>query len=64
MRCLACNKELTDFEATRKGAYSKQFIDLCNSCYSTISNEINAIERDDLATEVEMELDVNEEDLQ
>ena len=39
MRCLACNAELSNAEATRKSDVTKEFIDLCNYCYSTISND-------------------------
>lgn len=31
MRCLACNDELTDFEATRRTS-SGEFLDLCEKC--------------------------------
>lgn len=48
MRCLSCDAELTDFEATRKSAESNEFIDLCNYCYSFVKSDINAIERQDL----------------
>jgi len=49
MRCLACDKNLSDFESTRKHHESGEFIDLCNRCYSTIQNEVNDIEeREDL----------------
>lgn len=47
MKCLACDAILSDFEATRK--YSNgEFLDLCNTCYYTISDQINVQERDDL----------------
>jgi hypothetical protein len=49
MRCLACNKILTDYEATRRFDQSKQFVDLCNHCfYSGVSEDLNTIEREDL----------------
>ena len=49
MSCLACDKNLSDFESTRKHHESGEFIDLCNRCYSTIQNEVNDIEeREDL----------------
>lgn len=35
MRCLACNVELTDFEATRKYSNTEEFIDLCNRCHAS-----------------------------
>lgn len=48
MRCLACNKELTEFESTRKSAQTGEFIDLCNDCYRPIKDDIRSIENDDL----------------
>ena len=32
MRCLACQKNLSDREATRKYASTLEFIDLCDRC--------------------------------
>lgn len=46
MRCLGCNKELSDFESTRRYADSQEFIDLCNDCFR--HTEIKAVERHDL----------------
>ena len=48
MRCLACNCELTDFEATRKSPFTKQYLDLCNLCFSSIRDDIYVLERHDL----------------
>lgn len=50
MRCKACNKVLSDYESTRKGVETREYIDLCNYCYSTISNDILSDEREDLMT--------------
>lgn len=55
MRCLSCNAALTDFESTRKSANTGQFIDLCNHCFYTVSEDILTIDRDDLATDEETE---------
>lgn len=33
MRCKACNKELNDFESTRKSKVTKEYYDLCTGCY-------------------------------
>ncbi len=33
MRCLACNKLLNDYEATRKYESTGEFVDLCNGCF-------------------------------
>jgi len=36
MRCIACNKVLSDFEATRKHEVTKEYLDLCNLCLRVI----------------------------
>lgn len=43
MRCVACNRALSSQEATRKFS-SGDFVDLCNSCLSTIKTEVDTIE--------------------
>jgi len=48
MRCLACNKALSDYEATRRCAFTHAFLDLCNGCYSTISEDIKTTDRPEL----------------
>jgi hypothetical protein len=48
MRCLSCDSILSDFEATRKGAFSGQYIDMCNSCFNTINDNVLSIDRSDL----------------
>jgi hypothetical protein len=51
MRCLSCNKNLSDYEATRKSANTGEFIDLCNGCFNSVSEDLQTIERSDLAHE-------------
>jgi len=36
MRCLACNSELTDHEATWKNRETGEFYDLCGECYGIV----------------------------
>jgi hypothetical protein len=48
MRCLACNAELTLFESTRKCVNTGDYPDLCNRCWSTIADDVECLERDDL----------------
>jgi hypothetical protein len=48
MRCYCCNAELSDFEATRKSVVSGDYLDICNECFYTISDDIDVFERDDL----------------
>ena len=56
-RCLACNKNLNDYEATRKDLHGA-FLDMCNKCYTPIQNEVPTIDRPDLnpSEEIEPEL--------
>lgn len=51
MRCLSCNVALTDFEATRKGLNTQEFLDLCNYCFYTIKDDVLTIDRSDLEEE-------------
>lgn len=56
MKCLACDKILSDYEATRKFSQSKEFVDLCNHCfYSGVNDEIITSEREDLRQEEDEE---------
>ena len=34
MKCLACNKSLSDYESTRKYKGTNVYIDLCSACFS------------------------------
>lgn len=36
MRCKMCNESLTDFESTRKDSYTKDYLDICNSCFKFV----------------------------
>ena len=49
MRCVACNKELNDYESTRKDLHGT-YIDMCNHCYSTIKEDLLTVDREDLLT--------------
>jgi hypothetical protein len=55
MRCHCCDKNLNDYESTRKSVSTGDYLDMCNKCYSTVS--------DDLLSEVRYDLyDGNEDD--
>lgn len=47
MRCLACNCQLSDKEATRKYASTNTFIDLCDRCFSHVEEDIPHLEGND-----------------
>jgi hypothetical protein len=51
MRCLACNKALNDFEATRKSATTGEYVDLCNHCFHDVEKDVETIVREDLRDE-------------
>lgn len=36
MKCLSCDRILTDRESSRKGVHSKDYVDLCDRCLLTI----------------------------
>jgi hypothetical protein len=52
MRCQCCNKNLNDYESTRKHSITGQYLDTCNNCLSEINSihgEIPCTVRHDLA---------------
>ena len=64
MRCLACNKNLNDFEATRKSSTTGEYVDLCNHCFHNVEQDIESIVREDLRDEESYEDDDELDDLQ
>ena len=60
MRCLACNTELTDYEATRKNS-NGAFIDLCNTCFKESEYEFLTDDRLDLLHESDVFNNSNED---
>ena len=62
MHCKACDKNMSDFESTRKIIHNDgkiEYPDLCNTCFkeSGISNSINVVERSDLSHEIDISED-------
>ena len=64
MRCLACNKALNDFEATRKSSTTGEYVDLCNHCFHNVEQDIESIVREDLRDEESYENDDELDNLQ
>jgi hypothetical protein len=64
MRCLACDKQLNDFESTRRHAITRDFLDLCNACHHSVS--LNAalptLDRKDLLHGSVIEEEVDNDD--
>lgn len=44
MRCLCCNRNLSDKESTRKGVNSGDYLDMCDGCFGTVADEFPYIE--------------------
>jgi hypothetical protein len=43
MRCQSCDCNLTDEESVRKSKVTDEYLDLCNSCLSTIDEFVEYI---------------------
>lgn len=41
MRCTCCNQLLNTQESTRRFKESNSFVDMCNRCLDTISDEVD-----------------------
>ena len=39
MRCIACDKIMTDYELTKKFGGSGEFVDLCNECSRFLADD-------------------------
>jgi hypothetical protein len=59
---VACDRLLSEFEATRKNALTMDYIDLCKVCFEDVKGLFPVIERKDLVTE--SDLDPCEQDLE
>jgi hypothetical protein len=55
-RCVACDKNLNDYESTRKDLHGN-YIDMCNRCYGDIKDDVLSVEREDLNPTEELESD-------
>jgi hypothetical protein len=55
VRCIACDVELTGYEATRRFAVSKEFVDLCLHCAAHSLYDFVLIDREDLRTLADLE---------
>ena len=60
MHCRACDKLLTDYEATRKNANTFEFIDLCKVCFEDVKAIVPTIDRKDLLTESDLDEDFDD----
>lgn len=62
-RCVACDKNLNDYESTRKDLHG-QYLDMCNRCYTPVRDQIPTITREDLSPYEEIESEIIDESLE
>ena len=60
MRCLCCNRNLSDIESTRRHAITNEFLDICSRCIP--DTEIPYIDREDLHDTLEDDEAEDEDD--
>jgi hypothetical protein len=65
--CIACDKNLSDFEATRKIIHDDgkiEYPDLCNKCFkeSELEGQVTIVERSDLSHEIDISDDEMDSD--
>jgi hypothetical protein len=53
---------LSEFEATRKNAMTMDYIDLCKVCFEDVKGLFPVIERKDLVTQSDLDLDGDDDD--
>ena len=61
-RCICCNKQLNDYESTRRHAITNEFLDTCNRCMKDIPN-IPTKDRQDLLKEADYDDDMDTDDI-
>lgn len=64
MHCRCCDRLLTEFEATRKKAHTMEYLDLCKVCFEDVKGLFPVIERKDLITESDLDLDGDDDGLE
>lgn len=62
MHCNCCDRLLSEFEATRKNAVTGDYIDLCRVCFEDVKGLFPVLERKDLLTQSDLDLDGDDDD--
>lgn len=52
MRCQCCNVILTPYESTMRRVSDNSFLDVCEKCYTFMSDDVKVLTREDLHEEV------------
>jgi hypothetical protein len=64
MHCVACDRLLSEFEATRKNAMTMDYIDLCKVCFEDVKGLFPVIERKDLVTQSDLDLEGDDDSVE
>jgi hypothetical protein len=59
MRCRACNELLSDYDATVRSVYTREYLSLCKHCLGTIKTDCVAVGNISLMSDTD---DINEAD--
>jgi hypothetical protein len=43
MRCKSCNEALTDYEATIRSVYTRDYLNMCKTCLESIKTDVVAV---------------------
>jgi hypothetical protein len=43
MRCRSCGVALTDYEATIRSVYTREYLDMCKTCLESIKADVVAV---------------------
>ena len=63
MHCRACDRLLTEYQATLKNAVTGQYMDLCKVCLEDIKPFVRLIDRKDLITEADLDDEPDSDEL-
>lgn len=61
MRCTCCDKNLTDFESTRKSKVTGEYLDTCNKCLKGLG--VATVDREDLIGQYNVDTDDTESEV-
>ena len=51
-RCKACDSRMTDRDMSRKSPHTGKYYELCNKCFKTIRDQVDAVENESLDSNV------------
>jgi hypothetical protein len=63
MRCICCSVMLTPFESTMRTVNTNKYVDMCEKCYSYVESDLPVFVREDLRTEVGMDIAISKDDV-